>query len=105
VAHGGHSLFDGYVRSWRKRTMHPSCIPTTHSYQWSASSLLARYEVINCGISALAQCTTDPFRDEIMDFAALLEGGLAQRFVHRFGQVKLKARMGDIPPWPVSGLP
>jgi hypothetical protein len=33
-----------------------------------------------------------------MNFAALFEGGLTQRFINRLGQVD--ARMHDIRPWP-----
>jgi hypothetical protein len=56
--------------------------------QWSASSLLARFEVLDWWISALFKYRVDPLHDEVVDFAPLMEGGLAQRFVHRFGQVK-----------------
>jgi hypothetical protein len=38
-------------------------------------------EVVNCRISALSQRKADPLHDKIMEFAAFLEGGLAQRFV------------------------
>ena len=38
------------------------------------SSLLASFEVVNRRIATLSERKTNPFHDEIMDFAALLEG-------------------------------
>jgi hypothetical protein len=64
------------------------------------SSLSARPEIVNRWITALPERKIDPLHDEVMDFAALFEGGLSQRFVDRFGQVQ--ARMDDIWPWPAS---
>jgi hypothetical protein len=58
------------------------------------SSLSARPEIVNRWITALPERKIDSLHDEIMDFAALFEGGLSQRFVDRFGQVQ--ARMDDI---------
>jgi hypothetical protein len=49
------------------------------------SLFLTRFEVANGRISAFSQRKTDPFHDKIMDFAALLKGDLAQRFVNRIG--------------------
>ena len=60
-------------------------------------------EIVNRWITALPERKIDPLHDEIMDFAALFEGGLSQRFVDRFGQVQ--ARMDDIGPWPASSGP
>jgi hypothetical protein len=64
------------------------------------SSLSARLEIVDRWITALPEREIDPLHDEVMDFAALFEGGLSQRFVDRFGQVK--ARMDDIWPRPAS---
>jgi hypothetical protein len=64
------------------------------------SSLSARPEIVNRWITALPERKVDPLHDEIMDFAALFEGGLSQRFVDGFGQVQ--TRMDDIWPWPAS---
>ena len=65
-----------------------------------SSSLSAHPKIVNRWITALPERKIDPLHDEIMDFAALFEGGLSQRFVDRFGQVQ--ARMDDIGPWPAS---
>jgi hypothetical protein len=65
------------------------------------SSLPARPEIVNRWIAALSERKIDPLHDEIMDFAALFEGGLPQRFIDRFGQVQ--ARMDDIWPWLAPG--
>jgi hypothetical protein len=64
------------------------------------SSLSACPEIVNRWITALPKRKIDPLHDEIMDFAALFEGGLSQRFVDGFGQVQ--TRMDDIWPWPAS---
>ena len=64
------------------------------------SSFSASPEIVNRWITALPERKIDPLHDEIMDFAALFESGLSQRFVDRFGQVQ--ARMDDIWPWPAS---
>src|SRR5260370_42507717 len=58
------------------------------------SSLPARTEIINRGITALSERKIDPLHDEIMDFASLFESDLAQSFVDRFEQVQ--ASMYDI---------
>jgi hypothetical protein len=52
------------------------------------SSLPARPKIVNRWIAALSERKVNPLHDEIMDFAALFEGGLSQRFVDRFGQVQ-----------------
>jgi hypothetical protein len=64
------------------------------------SSLSARPEIVNRWITTLPERKIDPLHDEVMDFAALFEGGLSQGFVDRFGQVQ--ARMDDLWPWPAS---
>lgn len=64
------------------------------------SSLFACLEIVNRWITALPERKIDSLHDEIMDFAALFEGGLSQRFVDRFGQVQ--TRMDDVRPWPAS---
>ena len=64
------------------------------------SSLSPHPEIVNRWITALPERKIDPLHDEIMDFAALFEGSLSQRFLDRFGQVQ--ARMDDIGPWPAS---
>ena len=45
-------------------------------------------------ITAFFERCIDPLHDYVMNFAALLEGGLAQRFVDRFWQVE--ARMDNV---------
>jgi len=57
-------------------------------YEPPNSSLPARPKIVNRWIAALSERKVNPLHDEIMDFAALFEGGLSQRFVDRFGQVQ-----------------
>src|SRR2546425_9242096 len=60
------------------------------NYSPVALPLPTHLEIVNRWIAALSERKTDPFHDEIMDFAALLEGDLAKRFIDRFGQVKAR---------------
>ena len=60
-----------------------------------SSSLSAHPEIVNRWITALPERKIDPLHDEIMDFAALFEGGLSQRFVDRFGRVRLEWTTSD----------
>src|ERR1700730_3909914 len=63
-----------------------------------------RPSVPRWGGAALPERKIDPLHHEIMDFAALLEGGLAQRLIYSFGQIE--ARMDHIGPGPAPrGLP
>jgi hypothetical protein len=52
------------------------------------SSLPACTEIVNRRIAALSERKVYPLHYKIMDFAALLIGSLAQRFIDRFGQVQ-----------------
>jgi hypothetical protein len=51
------------------------------------SPLLACLEVVNRRITTLSEGKTDPFHDEIMNFAAFLEGSPAERFIDWVGQI------------------
>jgi hypothetical protein len=65
---------------------------------------LAGLQSLDGGVAALPERKIDPLHHEIMDFAALLEGGLAQRLIYSFGQIE--ARMDHIGPGPAPrGLP
>jgi len=75
---------------WRLR--HNTADKITHCPHCAApdlakahSSPFARFEVLDGWISALFKDRVDPLHDEVMDFAALMEGGLTQRFVDRSG--------------------
>jgi hypothetical protein len=52
------------------------------------SSLPAHLEFVDRRISTLSERKIDPLHNKIMDFAALLERSLTQRFVDRSGQVQ-----------------
>ena len=68
------------------------------------SSLFARLEIINRGISAFLEHGVDPLDDQIVNLDPFMKSDLAQRFVHALGQVK--ARMDDVwPRPPASRLP
>jgi hypothetical protein len=57
---------------------HPGIAPACDGHGWTyRSSLPACLEIVNRQIAALSQCKADAFHDDIVDFAALLEGGLA----------------------------
>src|SRR5262249_58827729 len=69
--------------------------------QYRATWRLENLLMIHCRIAALSKGHSDALHDEIMNFAALFEGGFTQRFINRLGQVD--ARMHDIRPWPSFG--
>ena len=46
--------------------------------------------MVHCRIAALPKRHPDALHDEIMNFAALFEGGFTQRFINRLGQVDAK---------------
>jgi hypothetical protein len=48
------------------------------------SPLPTYFEVVNRRIATFSQRKTDPFHDEIMDFAAFMEGRLPQSLIHSF---------------------
>jgi hypothetical protein len=64
------------------------------------SALRACLEIVNRRIAALSKRRIDTFHDDVMDFAALLEGCFTQSLMNRFGQVE--AGMDDIWPWLAS---
>jgi hypothetical protein len=66
--------------------------------QYRATWRLENLLMVHCRIAALPKRHPDALHDEIMNFAALFEGGFTQRFINRLGQVD--ARMHDIRPWP-----
>src|SRR5215475_2369357 len=69
--------------------------------QYRATWRLENLLMVYCRIAALPKRHPDALHDEIMNFAALFEGGFTQRFINRLGQVD--ARMHDIRPWPSFG--
>src|SRR5262249_19852918 len=55
--------------------------------QYRATWRLENLLMVYCRIAALPKRHPDALHDEIMNFAALFEGGFAQRFINRLGQV------------------
>jgi hypothetical protein len=49
-----------------------------------ALSLPACLEIVNRRIATLSERKIDPLHDEIMDFAAFVEGHLPQSLIHTF---------------------
>ena len=64
---------------------------------------LRSLQLLHRRIAALPKRELDPLQDDIMDFAALFEGDLAQRLIDGLRQVK--ARMDDIRPGPPPSGP
>ena len=54
------------------------------SSQHRGSPLPTYFKIVNRRIAALSERKTDPFHDEIMDFAAFMEGRLPQSLIHTF---------------------
>src|SRR5262245_65489497 len=69
--------------------------------QYRATWRLENLLMVYCRIAALPKRHPDALHDEVMNFAALFQGGFTQRFINRLGQVD--ARMHDIRPWPSFG--